>query len=472
MGLLLTVLLILVYTSWAGLYKMFEKAGKPGWAALVPFYNFYIWLQIIGAPMTWLALLFVPIVNVFIYAYMHIDLVRSFGKKSLGEHAAAILVPFLFFPKIGFSKEDQYLGKAHTFPKEPKTKSREWTEAAVFAIVAATLIRWLTFEAYVIPTPSMESSLMVGDYLFVSKVHYGARTPKTILQLPLTHQTIWMTDIPSYLDWIQLKQHRLPGLTEVKRNDVVVFNFPKEMERPTDLKTNYIKRCIAVGGDIIQIKNREVYVNDEPVPFPENVQFAYFLQFKPGRITFDNVQRIMKDFRKDIDADMTASYEDGIELSLTPEEAKEVAKYDFMQQVTLNLPNNRNPVLFPYIHKDWTQDNYGPLYVPKKGDHLKMDAENLATYEVVLKNYEGLQNVEITGGKLLIDGQEQKEYTFKQNYYFMMGDNRHNSLDSRYWGFVPEDHIVGKAVFVWLSVDKDQPFYNKIRWNRLFRIIE
>lgn len=473
MLLVLLVLFILAYLSWAGLYKMFEKAGKPGWQALVPILNFYVWLQIIGRPVYWMLLLFVPIINVFIYSYMHIDLVRSFGKKSLGEHAASILIPFIYFPKIGFNPEDKYLGQASTFPKEVKTKGREWTEAIVFAVVAATLIRWMIMEAFVIPTPSMENSLLVGDYLFVSKLHYGARTPKTIVQFPLTHQTIWGTNIPSYLDWIQLPQYRLPSLSEVKRNDVVVFNYPPEFDHPTDLKTNYIKRCVAEAGDVIEIKNRQVIVNNEPVNFPEKGQHNYFIKFKQGRISNYNLKHIIDKLNKDPEADISNIYPDGFEISLMPEEAKIVSGLDFVENVTLDIPSQRNPVLYPY-NKDyqWSQDNYGPIYVPKEGDKLDITHENLVMYEMVLTKYEGHDDLVIKNDKLYIDGNEVKEYTFKQNYYFMMGDNRHNSADSRYWGFVPADHIVGKAVFIWLSMDKNQPIWNQVRWGRLFNLIK
>lgn len=472
MAILVVIFLVLAYASWAGLYKMFEKAGKPGWQALVPIYNFYVWLGIIGRPLYWLLLLFIPIINVFIYAYMHVDIVRSFGKKGLGEHAMAILIPFIYFPRIGFS-EDKYIGPASQLPKEVKTKGREWTEAIVFAVVAATLIRGLVLEAFTIPTPSMENSLLVGDYLFVSKVHYGARTPKTILQVPLTHQTIWLTNIKSYLDWIQLPQYRLPGLTHVKRNDVVVFNYPAEFEHPVDLKTNYIKRCIAVGGDVIRIKNRQVYVNDTAVQLPVKAQYNYHIQFKPGRANNYNYKTIIDKTNKDPNQDIVQLYPDGFDISLQPSQAEEVKKLDFVQSVGLDLPMQQNAALYPFNKEfPWSQDNYGPLYVPKKGDAILMNKENVIKYEMVLSKYEGLENVKVENDKLYIDGKPVDKYVFKQNYYFMMGDNRHNSADSRYWGFVPEDHVVGKAVFIWLSVDKNKSFLTKIRWKRLFNIID
>jgi len=473
MAILLVIIFVLAYLSWAGLFKMFEKAGEAGWKALIPFYNFYIWLKLIGRPVYWLLLLFVPILNVFIFSYMHIDLVRSFGKKGLGEHALAILVPFYFFPKIGFDPNEKYLGQAATFPKEAKSKAREWTEAIIFAVVAATLIRWMLLEAYVIPTPSMENTLLVGDYLFVSKVNYGARTPKTILQVPLTHQKIWFTDIPSYLDWIQLPEYRLPGFSSIKRNDVVVFNYPAEFEHPTDLKTNYIKRAIGVSGNVLEIKDRVLYINGEKQPFPDHVEFNYYIQFKPDRISNDNLHKLLTKFEKSVDQDVANLFKDGFVVSLNPKQAAEAKKMDFVKDVSLNLPFERKPVLYPFSKKfPWTTNNYGPIYIPKKGDVIEMNEDNVILYQVPLEHYEGLKNVTIADGKLFIDGKKTDKYTFKQNYYFMMGDNRDNSADSRFWGFVPEDHVVGKALFIWMSVDKDRPSFNKIRWNRLFNPIQ
>jgi len=471
----LIIAIILTYISWAGVYKLFEKAGKPGYLALIPVVNFYVWLQLTGKPLYRIALLFVPIVNVFTYAYMNVDMARSFGRESLKDHTMAILLPFIFFPSLGFSGDSTYIGPASELPRPAKSKNREWVEAISFAVVAATLIRWLLLEAYTIPTPSMENSLLVGDYLFVSKVHYGARTVKTPVQLPLTHQTIWFTSIPSYLDWIQIPQKRLPGLSEVKRGDVVVFNYPVELEHPTDLKTNYIKRCVAQAGDSVVIRNREVFVNGQPTAFPEGVQFNYFVKFKGN--SYSNRKDLLKRFHKfpEKDFSTTQLYPDGMEISLRPEEAEQIRQLSYIESVTVNDAYMSQVVLYPFSsrYSDWTQDNYGPLYIPKKGDVIEITRDNLILYESLIKYYEGNKDVAVSKNKdqLFIDGQEVKQYTIKQNYYFMMGDNRHNSADSRYWGLVPEDHVVGKAVFVWMSIDKYADLLHKIRWNRLFTVI-
>ena len=473
MVLLFSIFFLLILISWIGLSKMFVKAGQKGYQAFIPFLNFYIWLKLIGKPTYWIFLLFVPIINVFICAYMHIDIVRSFGRESLGDHTLAILAPFYLFLKIGFDPNSKYIAKATDLPKIEKSKNREWTEAIVFAVVAATLIRWLLLEAFTIPTPSMENSLLVGDYLFVSKVHYGARTVKTPLQLPLTHQTIWFTQIPSYLDWIQLPQKRLPAISEVKRGDVVVFNYPPEFQHPTDLKTNYIKRCVAQAGDTLEVKNRNIWINGSEIKLPEGVQFNYYVKFKPDRISNYNFKSLLNKFHKYEDKDISNIFKDGLEISLRPDEAEQIQKLDYVASVTFEMPFQRNPVLYPYNPKfNWTQDNYGAIYVPKKGDKIAINPDNIVMYELPISKYEGNKDVSIQGNKLYIDGKEVVEYEFKQNYYFMMGDNRHNSADSRYWGFVPEDHVVGKAVFIWMSIDKNEKFLNKIRWNRLFTVIK
>jgi len=349
--------------------------------------------------------------------------------------------------------------------KKPKSKLREWVDAIVFAVIAATIIRWLILEAFTIPTPSMEKSLLVGDFLFVSKVHYGTRTPETPLQVPLTHQKIWGTNIPSYLDWIQLPQYRLPGFTHVKRGDVVVFNYPPEFQYPIDLKTNYIKRCVGVHGDTIRVIDKQVYVNGDKEANPKEMQFKYFL------ITNETINKRV--FEKYHITDITQGQ--GFYLVDTePSTAKELASLPFIQEVKpFERPEGQaDPNIYPDGKKyPWNADFYGPLWIPEKGVTIPVNDETLSKYGDVMLYYEHNDDVKIENGKLILDGKEQSSYTFKQNYYFMMGDNRHNSEDSRYWGFVPEDHIVGKALFIWLSLDPNAGLFSKVRWSRFFNII-
>ncbi|MEM6844659.1 MAG: signal peptidase I [Bacteroidota bacterium] len=363
-------------------------------------------------------------------------------------------------------KEEDQKPDADKPEKAPKSKAREWVDAIVFAVIAATFIRWLFLEAFTIPTPSMENSLLVGDFLFVSKMHYGARTPKTPLQVPLTHQNIWGTDIPSYVDWIQLPQYRLPGFSSVKRGDVVVFNFPTEHQYPTDLKTNYIKRCIGVPGDVVKIEDRQVYVNNDVFPDPPGVQHRYTV--KANQTINDRI------FERHGVSEYSASPNQSTMLA-TAEVVTEFEKLSFVQEI--NPETASKDQVSPNIYPDpsvfpWNADFFGPLEVPAEGQQIELTEENIAKYEYVIKYYEGHDEVEKRDGKLFIDGEAVDTYTFKQNYYFMMGDNRHNSLDSRFWGFVPEDHVVGKAFFIWLSLDTSASFFKILRWRRLLNLIE
>ena len=355
-------------------------------------------------------------------------------------------------------------------PKDPNAPKKgffkEWFDAILFAVIAATFIRWLLIEAYTIPTPSMEKSLLVGDFLFVSKFHYGPRTPKTPLQVPLTHQKIWGTDIPSFSDAIQLPSFRLPGFTHIKNNDVVVFNWPAEEGYPADLKTNYIKRCVAIGGDSIQIKDTQVYINGKPADNPDKIQYQYVL------ITSENLNDRI--FRAN---DITDYFRVpvGYVVHTSPATAEKLKGMPFIKQVIMDKRQNGepDPQIFPNNSKfNWNADFFGPLWVPKKGATITLSPENLTIYESTILRYEGLENAKVENGKLVIDGKVADTYTFTQNYYFMMGDNRHNSLDSRFWGFVPEDHVVGKALLIWMSLDKDGNLLTKVRWNRLLNFID
>ena len=368
---------------------------------------------------------------------------------------------------------------------EPKSKLREWGDAILFAVIAATLIRWLIMEAYTIPTPSMEQSLLVGDFLFVSKFHYGSRTTTTPLQVPLTHQKIWFTDIPSYSELIKLPQYRLPGISHIKRNDVVVFNVPPielndNIDYPVDLKTNYIKRCVAIAGDTLQIIDRHVYVNGEASENPPLMQHSYLVSSN-NEIN----DRILKKY-KIYDEELVGRTDNSVlyQMNLTEEVAEELRKMNFISDVRIATyngsegfgPRTENMVesnIFPDSKVfPWNGDFYGPITIPSEGMTITLDEKTVAMYGSTIADYERFENVKVEGGKLFIDGEEMREYTFRQNYYFMMGDNRHNSLDSRYWGFVPEDHIVGKAFFIWLSIDRNADFFNKIRWSRFFELIE
>lgn len=362
---------------------------------------------------------------------------------------------------------------------KPKSKLREWREAVVFAVVVATLIRWGTVEAFVIPTPSMENSLLVGDYLFVSKLHYGARTPRTPLQIPLTHQKIWGTEIPSYLDWMALPSWRLPALSYVKREEAVVFNVPDlqmndGIERPIDLKTYYVKRCVGIPGDTLVVKGRELIVNGTPLSHPRDMKFSYLVSAK-DEIHKRNLEKL------GIDADdyyyLGRANDSKVyyKMFLTSKQWEEVKNAPFITSVSDDYTTHDGPDsdIFPAIkNTSWNGDNYGPLVLPKEGMTILVNDSTLGLYGETIRLYEHHEHVAVENDKLIIDGREVDKYTFKQGYYFMMGDNRNNSLDSRYWGFVPADHIVGKPLFVWFSVDSHADLLHKIRWHRLFTLVK
>jgi signal peptidase I len=352
-------------------------------------------------------------------------------------------------------------------PAAKKSIAREWGDALMFAVVVSTLVRWATFEAYAIPSSSMEKSVLVGDHIFVSKLHYGSRTPITPLQIPLTHQTIWGTDIAAYSDALQLDSYRLPGFSEIKRNDAVVFNYPLETEHPTDQKTHYIKRCIGLAGDSVAIREMQVYINGKPADTPKERQYRYAL----------TTDRLLRDsFFADLDISEVYRNQNGYTVYVSPEKAAALASLDFVKEMKLQKasPGEVDPGVFPHAPAlyPWNQDNFGPLYIPKADATVAITPATLPIYEKVILEYDHNENAEVRDGKLFIDGKEATQYTFKQNYYFMMGDNRHNSLDSRYWGFVPEDHVVGKAMFVWMSKKPEGDFLSSIRWNRLLHVVE
>ena len=371
-----------------------------------------------------------------------------------------------------------------TPPPKPKGQLRQWGDSLLFAVVVATLFRWSSVEAYTIPSESMEHSLMVGDYLFVSRLHYGPITPQTPLQVPLTHQTLWGTNLQSYSDLIQLPTYRFPGFSSVQRNDVVVFHVPHEQQRPADLRTHLIKRCIAVAGDTLEIRQGQVYLNGQPGVVAGQPQTTYFMA----------VDAPNDDIRQDLHNHGVVDYAepDGIPSVVThPATGKlgfvvscpaSVATYFRQQPYVKSLTVLDNEVqLFPdaadfhvsaaasATPRNWQLDSYGPLPVPKMGQTITLTPGNAAIYYKIVAQYEHNQGITWKDGMIQQNGQPLTSYTIKQNYYFMMGDNRHNSEDSRFWGFVPEDHIVGKAVFVYFSVDPYADLLHKIRWNRLFR---
>ncbi|MFZ9942253.1 MAG: signal peptidase I [Bacteroidia bacterium] len=350
---------------------------------------------------------------------------------------------------------------------KPKSKTREWVDAIVFAVVAATIIRTFLLEAFTIPTPSMEKSLLVGDYLFVSKINYGARTPMTPLSFPLAHQELPVIGGKAYSDAWQLPYYRLPGFQKIKNDDIVVFNYPMEDDRPVDKQTHYIKRCIGIPGDEINIVDGAVSINGKPRNIPEGGQYMYDVLTDGSGINPKMASKIGATLAGP--GELEGSYR----YFMNAETAKEMTKFPNVVAVKQFIAPKG--VYEPYVFHGnpslpWNVDNFGPLKIPAKGQTIILDSITVSLYGRCITKYEG-NTLEEQNGKYLINGKPATKYTFQMDYYFMMGDNRHNSADSRFWGFVPEDHIVGKAVFIWLSIDPEGSFLGKIRWSRLFSLI-
>ena len=344
---------------------------------------------------------------------------------------------------------------------------RRGVQLVVLAILIASGVRWAALEAFTIPSSSMEQTLLTGDFIFVSKLHYGARTPRTPLRLPLTHQTIGATSIPSYLSWIQFPPFRFPGFSRVERGDKVVFNYPMELERPVDVRTYYIKRCVGLPGDVVRIDDAQVYVNSVPQPPYATLQFCHYLETTRTLPTSFFIRYAIREY---------VPVQGGYQVYTTPKIANQLTRLTSVRAVRrMVVPKDvvdarifiNDPIL-PY-----NVDHFGPLKVPAKGMTISIDAPTLAQYAHVIKDHEGHKEVRVAHDELWIDGQHISTYTFRQDYYFMLGDNRHNSKDTRFWGFVPRDHIVGKAFLVLFSLRPEESFlHQKIRWKRIFKLIQ
>jgi signal peptidase I len=496
--------LIFVITSLIGLWKIFEKAGKKGWLVLIPFYNFWIWLKIIDKPWWWYIFIMIPFINVFTLMLMVVELDKCFKKNGLGAQALSVLFPFAYLPYLGFSPKENYT-HPDRLPHVVKSAVREWADAIIFAVIAATIIRTFFIEAYTIPTSSMEKSLLVGDFLFVSKINYGPKIPNTPLAFPFVHHTLPLTKTTkSYVEWLKLPYYRFPGFQHIKNNDVVVFNYPDGdtvalnrqnqsyyslvresnryevwhnkreygdiVARPVDKRENYIKRCIGIAGDSLQIKDQEVYINGSKLPSIGKKEYKYIVTTNDGMgigqkviDKFDITEQVYQLSENDYAMTLT---DDAVNFIKTMPTVKNVKKivYPKGQWDYSIFPNDS-------IYK-WNIDNFGPIFIPKRGATITLNHNTLLIYRRCIEIYEG-NKVDEKDGKVLINGSPADKYTFKYNYYWMMGDNRHNSADSRYWGFVPEDHIVGKAIFIWLSLDeKKNIFDGKIRWSRMFGFVK
>ena len=436
-----------------------------------------------------------------------------------------LVIPFIFDVYITKKIRWQWWKDA----EGPVRWVMSWVDALVFALVAVYFINLFFFQNYVIPSSSLEKSLLTGDYLFVSKVSYGPRIPETPLTMPLTQHTLPLFQCKSYIEWPHWDYRRVKGLGKVELNDIVVFNYPagdtltsdlrhqaedfyrncygygygqwperpnpdslsatqrmkyfeqlyqlgrnfllanrqefgEIITRPTDRRENYVKRCVGLPGQTLQIKNRIIYLDGKANKEPDYVQYTYTMKLKQ-RLD-DDVMKELGITMEDLTSLNTLGY-----MPMTRHTAEQLQQRGYAEQVALNEDADEWDIYPLNGNMHWTRDNYGPIWIPAKGKSIDLTLENLPVYERCIRTYEG-NTLEVKGDKIFINGKETSSYTFKLDYYWMMGDNRHNSLDSRYWGFVPEDHIVGKPIFIWWSSDPDRSGFSGIRWNRLFRFVD
>jgi signal peptidase I len=561
---ILLAVLIVIYCI--TLPRLTKRAGHSSVLSYIPILQFFPFLKSIGRPWWWFFLLLIPGVNLLMIIIINVELGIAFGKRKTSEQWLFGALPWFALIQLAY-KDTQapYLGKRDWTGKK-KGFGREWGEAIIFAVVAASVIRGFFLEAFTIPTPSMERSMLVGDYLFVSKMSYGAKIPQTPVSVPFVHNALPGSMTNSYVDWFSLPYFRLPGFGKVDRYDPVVFNFPhgdtiivdpfyaghdyygilrkeaqiifqkenpnvlksdttgygwydafslREKEyfakardnfenkniclsctqgakasggleiggvksRPIDKKENYIKRCIGLPGDNIEIVNRQVLINGKPIENPEGLQYGHVVRITPNYTdeqTRNSIIKIADTY--ELNFQEIVMRRDDVIMTMTEDIAKEVAKLSYVDSVYVyEYPKEENNLgqYFPNVnaepYKHWTVDNFGPVHIPAKGETIELTLQNLPLYQRVIAVYEG-NDLRVDGDKIFINGAETKSYTFQSDYYWMMGDNRHNSADSRVWGFVPENHVVGKAVFTWFS--KEDPNYrrtNNIRWNRMFRLVD
>ncbi|MCU0318954.1 MAG: S26 family signal peptidase [Flavobacteriales bacterium] len=495
----------------ASLWKLFQKAGKPAWAAFVPGYNLLVWLQITGKPWWWIFLFLVPGVNLLMLIIMNVNISIVLGRRDFKEHVLMTFLPWWKVPETCYA-QNTYVGPIPVAERK-RGLLGQWGDAILFAVIVATVFRTFTFEAFTIPTPSMEKSLLVGDYLFVSKLSYGPRMPMTPLTFPFTHHTLPLTtSTPSFVNWFSQPYRRLPGFGTPERGDAVVFNFPEGdtvvanfqnqsyyqlvrehgrkkvqdpaarlpsiddrgrrvmkptggiLVRPIDKRENYIKRCVAIAGDSVQVVHGVLRVNGQDQPIPPDGQYAYEFQLKSA------FRQDMLKKRFDISPSDVLDNGRAAVIPMSGSVAEQVGKFDNV--VSMHRQDHPEGFydsygswpIFPN-HPDfhWTEDNFGPIWVPKKGGTVELNARTLPLYRRAITLYEG-NTLEERNGEILINGAAATSYTFQQDYYWLMGDNRHRSQDSRFWGFVPHDHVVGKAVLIWFTKDP----YTGIRWKRLF----
>ena len=514
-----------------GSWKLYQKAGRKSWEALIPVYNAVVLMEIIRRPKWWVVLLFIPIINLMIFPVVWVETLRSFGKNSSLDTALGILTFGLYTYTINYNDNVKYQADRSLVLR---TWFGEWISALIYAITAATLIHNYFIQPYIIPTGSLEKTLLIGDFLFVSKFHYGARTPMTAVAFPMVHDTLPIVKSKSYLDFPQLPYFRLPGFQKVARNEIVVFSWPadtvrqffvkeKGVRKPIDKKSNYVKRCVGIPGDTLSIVDGFVHINGERSILPERaktqyVHTAYRAKGISGRkLQSENFKDFTRKYRIDnisnesyqallpfiygiysnerdnfivisptagipvevarkLRLKMSEILEPKKELLLTIAEAEGLNKVMELDSIVRQINRSKTPntSFFPnHLPYDWNEDNFGPIVLPKVGTSVNLTLQNLPLYKKIIREYEK-NLLEVKEGAIFINGKETTRYNFQQDYYWMMGDNRHRSEDSRYWGFVPEDHIVGKPVLIWFSIEgiNDGIRNWSIRWDRVMTTVK
>ncbi len=488
-------------------------------------------MQIIRRPKWWVLLLFIPTINLIIFAVIWVETLRSFGWNSTKNTMLVIISAGFYIYALNYSDNPKYIRNRSL---KPKTSFGETISSILFAIVAATIVHNYVIQPYIIPTGSLEKSLLIGDFLFVSKFHYGARVPMTAISLPMVHDTIPLLKTRSYLKKPQLPYLRLPGVKKIKRNEIVVFSWPadtvrqffvkeKRVDKPIDKKSNYVKRCLGIPGDTLEILNGFVHTNGSKNILPDRakVQYTHYAYSQKGvssrklssrgysdytrtykieNISETTYKQILpyiigrrgntiEDFRvitgsKGLPTELI--YKTGLkvseilelkkEITLTLREAENLRKVEGIDSVVrrINQVKVPNEAFFPNkVPFDWNEDNFGPIVIPKIGMTVDLNQKNLSIYKKIIGEYEG-NMLELNQQGVKINGEYSSKYTFKKDYYWMMGDNRHKSEDSRFWGFVPDDHIVGKPVFIWFSIKgiNDGIKNWKVRWDRVFTTVD
>lgn len=464
-----------------GTWKLYQAAGRKSWEAAIPVYNSIVLMKIINRPTWWTILLFIPIINLIMFPVVWVETLRTFGKNSTLDTLLGIFTLGFYIYYINYTQKLEY----HTNRKLlSENKAADTISSLLFAIIVATLVHTYVVQPYTIPTSSLEKSLLIGDFLFVSKVNYGPRVPMTTVALPMVHDSIPFVKQRSYLKWPQLPYFRLPAFEKIKRTDIVVFNWPVDtvhyfyepkgrpgVIKPIDKKSNYVKRCVGIPGDSLSVIDGYVFINGKKLVLPERAKPQYSYSVAQDGKTPIDFESLLRELDITDGAGFKSEKRDTLYFrALTEASAERLKNTPGITAVKREIDRRDDNAIFPHINKG-SQDNMGPIYIPEAGKTVALNNVSLPYYKEIITNYEG-NTLQIDGSHYLINGKPATTYTFKQNYYWMMGDNRHNSEDSRYWGYVPENHIVGKPVFIWLSWDTNGKGINKIRWSRVFTTVD